>query len=330
VAAVGGASRARRLVARLVLASTALVCAAVLAELFWRAFRTAGYGPTTNPRYVVHDPLLGWRYRPGARVRHATEDFDVEVAIGALGFREQASLPSRAPEVLVLGDSLAFGWGVEGDRTFSALLEGGLGCSVWNLGVSGYGTDQELLLLRERPFAEGLAFPLAPRVVLALFCPNDVEEVARPVMYGHAKPIFVGPPSAPVLSNVPVPCSWIEQVSHLYRSVHRHLVEALAEPLGPSELVRARELVAWLYERMADEARDMGAILVVASEGESWLTDALEHSGILHLELEGVLGESARAGGAVVFTHDPHWNARGHAAVAQALGSFLRERGLLQ
>ncbi len=321
--------RARRLAARLALALAAFVCSALLAETFWRFWRTAGYGPTTNPRYVLHDSLLGWRYREGARVRHATLDFDVEVSIGALGFREQASLPARAPEVLVLGDSLAFGWGVAGDQTFAALLEGELGLSVWNLGVSGYGTDQELLLLRERSFAAGLPFELTPRVVLAVFCPNDVEEVARPLMYGNSKPCFLGPPEQAVLANVPVPYPWIERVSHLYRSVRRHAVERFQDPLSPAEVERARALVVALYVQMAGEAREIGAVFVVALEGQAWLGDALERAGLLHLDLSPALEQEAQAAGAVVFAHDPHWNSRGHSAVARALAAFLRERALL-
>src|SRR5688572_19153349 len=105
-------SRARQTLARLALAAGALLGAGLLAELGWRVFRSGRYGPTTNPRYVVHDPLLGWRYRPLARTRHATADFDVAIAINELGFREQPSMPARSPDVIVLGDSLAFGWGV--------------------------------------------------------------------------------------------------------------------------------------------------------------------------------------------------------------------------
>lgn len=311
------------MLARLALASAALVVAALLAELGWRAFRTATYGPTTNPRYVVHDPLLGWRYRPLARARHVTADFDVEVAIGALGFREPRSMPARAPQILLLGDSLAFGWGVEAGETAASRLEEELGVSVWNLGVSGYGTDQQLLLLRERAFAAGLDAPLAPRLVLSLHCPNDVEEVARPVVYGQAKPCFEGSPEELVLANTPVPRSWLARVSQLYASLGRRLAEAGQRPLSAEAVERAREVVVALYRQMEAEARELGAALVVVSD-EPWLAAALGSAGILHVELEAELRE-----GPLVFAHDPHWNARGHAAVASEIARFLRERALL-
>src|SRR5262249_16763091 len=53
----------------------------------------------------------------------------------------------------MLGDSITFGYGVRDGETFSAVLEAlDPRLEVVDLGVQGYGTDQELLkLVRERP-----------------------------------------------------------------------------------------------------------------------------------------------------------------------------------
>ncbi|MCZ6598891.1 MAG: SGNH/GDSL hydrolase family protein [Planctomycetota bacterium] len=309
---------------RLGILAAVLVLAVCLTEAGWRLFKTRGYGPTTNPRYVVHDDRFGWRYRPGARLRHRTTDFDVEVAIGPSGFREQPSLPGHPPAIVVLGDSLTFGWGVEGDETFASLLEQELDVPVWNLGISGYGTDQQYLLLSERPFEEAHGVDFAPRVVIATYCGNDVEEVARRVMYGKSKPYYEGPAAAPRLAGVPVPFPLVERWSHLYRSLRRHALERWRAPLTPAEVARAQDLVVWLYAVMAEEAADLGAELVVASWGGDWLDARVEGlAGIHHLDLDPVLRQ-----GAYVFEHDPHWNPEGHAAVARTIAVFLRERGL--
>jgi hypothetical protein len=64
----------------------------------------------------------------------------------------------------MLGDSITFGTGVGDQETFSHLLDASPGLEVLNLGVDGYGTDQELIRLER----EGLAWH--PHVVILNFC----------------------------------------------------------------------------------------------------------------------------------------------------------------
>lgn len=155
-----------------------LLCAALAlgTELVLRRLRPARLetAPALQPH--VYSPVYGWSLRPGWRAR--TRDGRT-VRINDAGFRGQAPVAGapRRGRVLLLGDSLTFGTGVEDGETFAAQLAG-LAPSLepLNLGVSGYGTDQELLLLER----EGL--PLAPRVVVLNVCVgNDVLDNALPV-----------------------------------------------------------------------------------------------------------------------------------------------------
>lgn len=94
------------------------------------------------------DPYLLWRNRPGQTNARGT--------INAQGFRGPEWSLARAGErrrVIVLGGSVAYGWGVPADaetipaRLERALRSGGVEAEVWNAGVIAYASTQELILL---------------------------------------------------------------------------------------------------------------------------------------------------------------------------------------
>ena len=115
------------------------------------------------------DPLLGYRHRPGTRARYQ----GVEVAINSRGLREREATPGLGKRILLLGGSVAFGWGVEAEQTWGRRLEEFLPeVETINAGVGGYGTPQQLRYLREEGFA------LAPDAVFLLYA----EDAARPPM----------------------------------------------------------------------------------------------------------------------------------------------------
>lgn len=301
----------RRLLA-LVLGS---LCALVVAEVGYRWSRGAALGPTTNPAYVVHDAELGWAYRPGTRARHRSAEFDVEVRIHGRGFRGE-EWPAKRPDrkrVLVLGDSFAFGWGVEQGETFAAQLARlEPGWDVFNAGVSGYGTDQELLLLRR------LKQELEPDLVLCLFCANDLFECSGPVAYGRHKPYFVLGESGPELRGTPVPEPLLERVSHLWRAFVKYRWERGRRP-RVEQHAQDWQLVQALYLEMSRELD--GVPLLVLSE-HTQLVRLAERSALHHLDLRPVLGAQ---GAGARFAVDGHYTASGHAAVARALRDRARE-----
>src|SRR5439155_1080671 len=103
--------------------------------------------------------------------------------------------------VLVLGDSLVFGYGVEQDEVFTDVLEGMLPATeVINAGVSGYGTDQELLWFR----SEGVRY--RPDLVIILMTGNDEWENHESLVYWfYPKPHFTLSDRGELrLTNVPV------------------------------------------------------------------------------------------------------------------------------
>lgn len=311
-----GSPRARRRVAA---ALAGLLLAPLVAEGAYRVLRTAGLSPTTNPAYVEHDPGLGWRYRPGMVERHASDEFDVEVRTNARGFRgpdwnlDSPAGASRKPRVLVLGDSYAFGWGVTFEESLPARLQALR--PDWNVlgaGVSGYGTDQECLLL------EKLDGTVRPDCVVVVFCDNDLLECADDVAYGKSKPRFVRTGGELVLEGVPVPFPWLERASFVWRALRKASWER-------DSIARLRDpnaewaLVCDIYRRMHGVLRERP--LVIVSDQARLARLAADEPGIEHVDLARAFGaDSAR----LHFARDGHWNRDGHARAAEALAGALR------
>ncbi len=118
---------------------------------------------------IRFDEELGFTVRPDLKVYFNTEEFRTLVTTNSMGFRDdEASM--KDPAILILGDSLAFGWGVEDDEVCEKALEEMSGLKVLNMSVPGYGTFQEFLLLRRWEKTHDIS----GKTVLFLLYPNDL------------------------------------------------------------------------------------------------------------------------------------------------------------
>src|SRR5215510_10340152 len=126
------------------------------------------------------DPLLGWSLRPGASAWEADEGVAWS-KINSHGFRDRERALNKPPgvyRIAVLGDSGTEARQVDMDKTYTSLAEkelnrrhcfGGSEVEVLNFGVPGYGTAQELIMLRER------VWKFSPdMIVLHVFTGNDI------------------------------------------------------------------------------------------------------------------------------------------------------------
>lgn len=97
------------------------------------------------PECARYDDTLTYTLRPG-QCTFSNREFTTRFEINALGFRDDAASLDR-PEIIVLGDSLAMGWGVDQDAAFPSVVERLTGRRTLNAGVSSYGTVRELRAL---------------------------------------------------------------------------------------------------------------------------------------------------------------------------------------
>jgi hypothetical protein len=197
--------------AGLALVSIALVLALAEGVARW-AERSRGGGKEKDEasRYVEHDPRLGWRKKPGARVRYDRREYDTEVAINANGLRDPERGYAAAPgtyRILALGDSFVEGYSVDMDKTVTQVLEKalrGAGCpvEVLNAGTAAYSTDQEYLFYLD----QGVRY--SPQVVLLFAYYNDVLWNTAVNYFGSPKPLLDPSGDQLVLRNDPVPAPY--------------------------------------------------------------------------------------------------------------------------
>lgn len=141
-------------------------------------------------KFCKYDASLGWVGRPNVEDELVSLDCTYRVRQNRYGFRGGAHpIPrSQQKRLLVLGDSFAWGYGVAEGDLFTTRFERRAHppVEVVNLGVSGYGTDQELLLYRQL----GRQFQ-ADQVLLVVTPYTDLWDNMTAVLYDDfPKPMF--------------------------------------------------------------------------------------------------------------------------------------------
>ncbi len=184
-------SRARKLFVKLLSVLIGVLVGCVVAEI---ALRVAGY---SYPEFYTLDQSRGYALRPGVEGWYRKEG-EAYIRINSDGLRDQEHSPTKAPDTIriaVIGDSYpealsvsledAF-WRVMAQKLQECNAFPGKKIEVLNFGVSGYGTAQELITLREQ------VWKYAPDVVLlAVTTNNDITDNSRVLKKTEEVPYFV-------------------------------------------------------------------------------------------------------------------------------------------
>jgi lysophospholipase L1-like esterase len=333
--------------------NAALVAASILVTLllFEGMLRLAGYSP--HYIYWKFDPVLGWDHEPGHEGLFSTAHFRTHVKINSKGLRAKEfsyERPEGKRRILFLGDSYVWGFGVEIEEAVAERLEAQLtGVEVINGGVSGYSTDQELLWLER----EGVRYK--PDLVILVVTPNDFRgNTVLITDMGYFKPLFSIEENDDLrLSNVPLPepprwhslARYLARksclVSELRHFMLRHTGLRIQQhlPAGDVPTPSNREAPNAHYEnrvaaRLVDRIRHVAAdhafrLVVVVSDVPSSspyyeFVTRLRQDGVDVLEIDESTGFSPSR---MVIPDDGHWNAVGHAFVADQLANFLKDKG---
>ena len=163
---------------RVVLLTSALAFSLLLIEFAIRVFNI--YEFTSNDFFEPH-PELGWSHIPNQEGYYKVDGKRVHIRINSKGLRDKEYPYKKGKgvfRILVLGDSFAEAFQVPLEDSFPKVLESQFNrkqkaFEVINAGLSGVGTDYQLLFLKR----EGYKYE--PDLVILAFCSNDAYDNYR-------------------------------------------------------------------------------------------------------------------------------------------------------
>jgi hypothetical protein len=351
-----------RILASLAIATCVLVGVEAATRILGIRFPAiAGSGEMDRGGWI-YDRTKGWFHAPSSSGRSylgGPDNGDIHInSLGLRGREIPIPKPPGVTRILVFGDSFVFGIGVDESHVFTARLEGLLNRNrtanssryeVINMGVSGYSTDQELILFEE------LAPRLAADLVILVACDNDFEGNTQDFIYQrYYKPFFVLDTRGGVsLENTPVPVLDRNQRGKLWLTQHSNVWNGIRSRQASNGSVKAfldlfqvgiartttDDPVQLMFEltrafRMRTDAIGAGFLTMnTGHRGEETplfqsLRPRLRKDGIAFLGLEGVQAEARRTrpSGHWDFQHDTHWNVDAHDLAAQIVFTYLQRR----
>ncbi len=246
----------------------------------------------------------------------------IEIAHNSRGFRDSEHTIDAKSRILFLGDSFVWGYNVEKQERFTEKLREKLAdSSLYNLGVSGYGTDQEYLLLKRH-----YGF-YSPNVVFLVFTTeNDRDDNSHNVRYGrYYKPYFTGNLDDLALQGVPVPkaenyfIASHDILSHSYWfALLAHAYFLISSPPSLNINDPTHEIIA----HMNTFVKASGAEFLVGLTGtDTDLEKFLKNTGINYLDLSNSYRYPSDGN---------HWTPDGHTFVSEKIYNFLMQGKYLQ
>ncbi len=273
-------------------------------------------------------------------------DFRHRIRINAFGLRNADPVSAAHERVWVVGDSMAFGWGVERDQTYTAILARESATGTYNVASPGTDVCGYQALVARMP--EGLS----PRaVVIGLILENDIADYDCAPKPAATKP-EKGKSSSISLKSIK---EGLTGHSALYNflAVAVKRVDVLSEALVAVGLIEGVHKEKHLFppaemvtrvRRTAEELAELAAMLPPAvpmavliaparfeirddhpfyRDLRLSMVDALNRRGIQVID---PIAQFKEAGFAPThFSHDGHWSPLGHEIAGKAAAKWVKE-----
>lgn len=188
----------------------------------------------------VPDADVGFLPRPNQALRVRTDDFDYLLRTDSRGFTNIETEPAEA-DIVILGDSLVEGEGVDLESGFASLVAKQLnGAKVVNLAVTAAGPERQYRVYRR------FGRPLRPRLVIAgLYPASDLDNDEtfnawlREGEGSHYEEFRRrGPTASAPRSRKTTLRRWLQRESWLYGNVYERLRRITGHSRPPQEAYR--------------------------------------------------------------------------------------------
>ena len=324
--------------------------ACLVPSLLPRDFQTHRAKQLLSTQFTAEDPELGYALKvPFSREFH-WGDFRLSTrhipfpGQDLFGYRETPGSSLEDAEIVVLGDSLVYAMEVNAEQTWPGLL-GRLGnLKVANLGVAGYGSSQMLGLFKRyasscRPKLV-IAFVHADAPVKDFYLRSWTEDRASGRLhpgqtrfndYIHQNEMGLPSPLFKMAKT-------LSRHSLFFKTAIPVMLMVLRSPQARINAVeRGSPILRENIIGLSDRVRRSGAAFFVVLE-PSWLradgsgptaefTRFLKDARIPFADLGPLFEKNSHQ--RLRLALDPHWNAAGHALVAEEVFGKLKRLGLI-
>lgn len=313
------------------------VLVATLAILFGIAevlLRVLYIQPMSTRDVRLHRPSdiegLVYEYIPGTDTRGFKWE---NIAINQEGFRGPARDASK-PVIAVIGDSYAFGYGVDDDETNPSVLQQEFPeYAVVNAGVNGYNIEQQSLVMEHK------VTPLNPELVIVEFVFNDMQPKG---FFDENGIIRVGLPNdAAVKESITregllnFPGKFLLQRNSAVFNFIERTTKGLPfrkSIVDTGDTVTAEELqmYAYWFTKLDNAVQTKNKVFVIwpesnwHEESRAFLRKLVEQRGYIVVDLYDTLGNGYKSLG-----WDYHPHASVHEEAAKAIAETIRKKGLL-
>jgi hypothetical protein len=294
-------------------------------------------------RAIIYDAELGWHMLPHVHKISSFWGVNRPAVTNSHGWRDRERSYDRTPgvrRVVVLGDSMVFGLGVDdGERTTELLEQRCPGVEFINLGCCGYSADQYVRVLE----LEGFRYQ-PDAVILVLCMRNDVSCLVNEQQEWWPKPYYRLEHDEPTLVKPRYTLSvFLRNNSYLAEFLYQKY-PTLEDRFRPAPEWQDRDplpLFAALMRQMGGECAERHIRFLVApvywqraersepTEDLRSIRAAVEQAGILTLDTHTLFSGPVRRGESAFVEDGVHWNAHGHEIMADFLEKQLRDLGWL-
>jgi lysophospholipase L1-like esterase len=322
-------------------------------RIHWRQMADADTAKTRA------DPYVGFLYPADTRSTVAQTSVEFGFQMDSHGFRNPGPWPERA-EVVAVGDSWVFSYGVNDDEAWPRQVERSLpGVRVMNFGLSGLAPEQYTRVYQR------FGVPLHPRVLLyGIFPGNDLTDTGD-----FARWLEAGSPgnyntwrTADRMRQLNIPVVGRSYVALLLRESWKNRQARFGSRTVTWRDGHHLRLAGDLYERDAEHAHPGdpefdGALaalerarVVAAAQGTHVLVllfptkeeiylpllgdsvpkpvapfaEALARRGVEYIDFTAPFTARAKAGKTIYFELDPHPNRQGYRLIGDSVAAYLR------